>query len=191
MKIAFDLFFSGDHVNTVAQMTLHEAEGVHTVPPKVLDPGTKISTSEVDPSLLKEAAAKPMRKFKLPHISVDFTELKKKLANYRVLSYKPVLYKLFIAFVISFIVLTVYLSGSKLCKPGQSRRTSCLALGLCSNRNEPQNSIANKIKSNVICPIHNVMDQVVSKTSAAIMGSEDPFGTESWVPGIDLSVLIF
>ena len=184
--------FSGDHVNTVAQMALHEVEGVHDVPPTKPEPETKPVIPDAEPAIWRATTApKPPRKFKLPQISIDFAPLKKRFSGLRIVSYKPIFYKLFIAFVISFVFLTVYLSGSKLCKPGQSRRTSCLALGLCSNRNDQQNSIANKIRTNVICPFHNVVDQVVSKTSAVITGSEDPFGAESMVPGIDLSVLIF
>ena len=173
-------------------MTLQEADIAQTGSPRDSESETKhATTNENDVSELKAQSGKPPRKFKLPRISIDFSQVKKKFASSGPASCKPLLYKLLITFVVTFICLTVYLSGSRLCKPAQSRKTSCLALGLCSNRNDPHSSIAYKIKSNVICPFHNVVDHVVSKTSAAITGSEDPFGAESMVSGIDLSALIF
>ena len=172
-------------------MTLHEAENVQSGPLNNLEPEMKPATkTENDTSQLRTSTAKHQRKLKLRQLFIAFSQLKNKFTSSCVLSWKPVLYKLIIAFVVSFICLTVYLSGSGLCEQEQSRKTSCLALGLCSNRNDPHGSIANKIKSNVICPFHKVVDHIVSTTSAAITGSEDPFGTDSMVPVIDPSVLI-
>ena len=172
-------------------MALQEAEGAQAVLPndvsREMTPDAKV---QVDANQLKAPTIKVLQKIKLPEVSIDFFQLKK-LAASRATLYKPALCKITIVFVLSFIFLTVYLSGTRLCKPRASQKTSCLALGLCSNRNDPHGSLANKIKSNIICPLHNVVDHVVEKTSAAITGSEDPFGTESMVPGIDLSVLIF
>lgn len=126
----------------------------------------------------------------LPDLSPLVARLKEKFRSSNP-SFRKSLFRLAACLLITFILLTVYLSGSKICKNGQTRSSSCFALGLCSNRNQPQDSLASKMKNYVICPVHGVLDRVISKTSLVFTGLEDPFGAGSMLPGIDLSVFIF